>query len=343
MVAAVCLTALAWGVAAPLAAAQRCGDVAGDTESLDAAWTLIEQTCGCAPAQSESWKPGYKEFVSCARSLAVEAVFDGALRSKCRSTLISGVRRSTCERPPEWTTCCLTSPKGKTSCKVRKHVDQCATAGSRFAEPGATGTCLNACANAAGPECWQNSECDDGDGCTIDWCELADGCQNVPIEGCVPGGGGGGSSCTGTGSPTHGLSSVETALFQAINAHRISQGVAPVTACSSLNRSSQDHANDMRDQSYFSHVGANGSEFWERACYAGYAAGCGPLTWMGEIIAGHDSTAEGALNQWLGSPGHASILTFPNYVVAGLGHACGGPLDNYWVMNFAGANEASCD
>ncbi len=328
----------------PVAAAEKCGTVAGDEADLATAWQRLEATCGCSPARTESWKPEFRSFVSCARTVATQAVVDETIRAKCRSTLLSGAKKSTCSRPPEWTTCCYTTRKGKQSCKARRTEELCAETPNKFAELGETDTCLDACANASGPTCWEDVECDDADPCTIDWCESSDGCVHVDVPGCTPGGSDdGGTSCTGNGTPTHGLAAVEQQLFDLVNAYRASQGEPPVTTCSALNRSAQDHANDMRNRGYYAHVGPGGTEFWERACEAGYTAGCGPLTWMGEIIAASDATAQGILDQWLNSPGHDFIMGSSNYTVAGIGHACGGPFGHYWVMDFGGANEPSCN
>lgn len=341
------LAAVVIGLAAsgaPAQAEEKCGTLAGDAPGLAAAWQDLESACGCAPPASEDWKPEYKSFVGCARTHALQAVLDQTIRSKCRTTLIAAAKKSTCFHPPEWTTCCYTNKKSRLSCKLRKTEEKCATTSSKFAELGTTATCLDACEDASGPACWVDSECDDGDPCTIDWCEPAEACNNLPIPGCTPGNGGsGGTSCTGNGNPTHGLSPSEDTLLQLVNDYRASQGQSPVTICSSLNVSAQDHANDMRNRGYFSHVGHNGSEFWERACDAGYTNGCVPSTWMGEIVAGYDSTPSGVMNQWLGSPGHEFIMASPNHIVAGIGQACGGPMGNYWVMDFAGADEPSCD
>ncbi len=330
--------------AVPAAAETKCGSVGGDSQDLAAGWQKIEATCGCAASQNVRWKQDFKSFALCARAVALQAVLDGDIRSKCRATLVSAAKGSTCSRPPEWATCCFTNRKDKTSCRLKKSEAQCAPSANKFAELGSTETCLDACDNVSGPSCWEDTECDDANACTIDWCERADGCHHVAIQGCVPGGGGsGGTSCTGNGSSTQGLSAGEQNLLQLVNNYRSSRGRSAVKNCSSLNRGAQDHANDMRNRGYFAHLGANGSEFWERACASGYTAGCGPQTWMGEIIAASDSTASGIMNQWLNSPGHEFIMENSSYSVAGIGHACGGSLGHYWVMDFAGANESSCN
>ena len=325
----------------------KCGEESGDAAELAAVWQEIDAACGCSPATTEDWKPGAKAFNACSKGVVLQAVVEQRVRAKCKRTLISGAKKSTCARPPEWTTCCLTNQNGKTSCKVRKTTAACATTGSKYAELGSTETCMDACDAANGPECWEDTDCDDGNSCTIEWCELSEGCQGVEIPNCDPdnggNGGSGGTSCSGNGNATHGLSSGEQTLLGLVNDYRASQGSPPVTVCTSLTVSAQDHANDMRNRGYFAHQSQNGMEFWERACAAGYTNGCVPNTYMGEIIAGYDSTPSGIMNQWLNSPGHEVIMGSSLYNVVGIGHACGGPFGHYWVMDFAGANEPSCN
>ncbi len=310
MRAAIVVLSFALGMlfSAPAHGAERCGDLAGDEEALAFVWSALDAACGCAPAPQKDWKSAYRAFSACAKSVVAQAIEDGNARAKCRSTLLRGIRRSTCARPEEWTTCCLTNRRGRTSCRLRKHADRCVSTASHTAVMGESATCLDACHDVAGEP-----------------------------------GGPGGPACEGTGPPTHGLSPQEETLLQLINGHRRSEGAAPVEACVSLNRAAQDHANDLRDRKYFAHKGKNGSEFWERACDAGYSAGCGPTTWMGEIIAGYDAAPQGAFDQWLNSPGHEYILSTANYTRAGIGRACGGPLGHYWVVDFAAAAEPSCE
>lgn len=278
--------------------------------------------------------------MTCAREFATQAVNDGAIRRKCRSELVRAAKRSTCAREEEAVTCCKTSKNGTSSCKIAAKASKCEPTQRRFAEIGETDSCLDACAGLAGPLCITDLECDDGNACTVDSCDPTAGCSNVLDAFCDPSGGGG-TACTGTGAATHGLSSMERHLLDLMNDYRGTQ--ANLAACNSLNVAAQDHANDMRDEEYYSHKGKNGSEFWERACDAGYQAGCGPTTWMGEIITGWASTPEEAFQMWRNSPGHDALMKDGTYSVAGVGHACGGPLGHYWVVDFAAANEASCN
>ncbi len=321
-----------------------CGKEAGDDAALDAAWEELSAACPCTSAKATKWRKERASFVKCARKFAASAVKSGDIRSRCRNKLVQAAKRSTCSRKKETVTCCKTSANGTKSCSVTKNAAKCKPNKQRFAEIGETDSCLDACVNLAGPACLTDNECDDGNPCTDDACDPASGCENVLDPFCEPSGGSGGSggtSCTGKGSSTHGLSSDELELVQLINNYRKNKG--KITPCNSLNKAAQDHANDMRDKNYYAHKGKNGSEFWERACKAGYKNGCVPNTWMGEIITGWASTPQNAFQMWKGSPGHDALMKEKLYTVAGIGHACGGQLGHYWVIDFAGANEASCN
>lgn len=348
------------------AAAQnvKCGKVATDDAELDAAWAELELACPCGTAKATKWRKERQKFVKCARKFAGNAVKAGDIRSQCKNELVKAAKRSTCSRKKESVTCCKTSRNGTQSCTVVKNESKCkANKQQLYAQVGETASCLDACDSLEAPSCLLNTDCpDDGDPCTGAYCHPTEGCQQIVDPFCDPSGGsgnggggsggggnggggnGGGSSggtkCSGKGSQTHGLSSEEQKLVQLINNYRKNKG--KITACNSLNKAAQDHANDMRDKKYYAHKGKNGSEFWERACKAGYQNGCVPSTWMGEIITGWASTAEGAFQMWKNSPGHDALMKEKQYTVAGIGHACGGPLGHYWVVDFAGANEASC-
>lgn len=323
------------------AAGVACGVVQADDADVKAAWVALENECPCEVGQGPDWRKERSAFLACARSFAKDAAARGDIRRECRRDLLKAAKRSTCSRPETAVTCCKTTPRGSKSCSIYTRAEKCAPNSLRFAEVGETATCLDACDNLAGPACLTDAECQDGDPCTIDTCDPTNGCSNTPDPSCGSGGGSGGTSCSGTGSSTHGLSSQEQLLAQLINDYRKGSKLA---TCTSLNRAAQDHANDMRDRKYFSHTSKDGSRFWERACDAGYQQGCGPTTWMGEIIARTpwDSTAPYVFNLWKNSPGHDAQMTKESFAVMGIGYACGGALGDYWVVDFAAHDEPSC-
>lgn len=282
--------------------------------AVTAVWNDVTAACGCDVATSEKWKRDRNEYLSCVRGFALTAVATGALPASCRSSLLHAARNSTCSRPREAVPCCRTGWTGATQCKIVNDPSKCSSTTSRRAEFGTTELCLDACNPQPTP---------------------------TPTPTPTPGG----SECSGTGTVTHGLSQQEQTLLQLINQYRISRGKPGLAGCRSLHRAAQDHANDMRDRGYFAHKSKDGTEFWERACEAGFLSGCGslPQTWMGEIIAGYAADAAGAMWQWENSPGHADIMKDTAYVVLGIGHSCGGEMANYWVVDFAARTEASCN
>ena len=327
-----------------------CGKVAGDDAALDAAWADLNESCPCGVAKATKWRKERSTFVKCARNFAKQAVKDGSIRQECKNDLVRAAKKSTCARKKETVPCCKTSKNGTESCSIVSKASKCKPNKRRYAEVGLTDSCIDACEDLPGPACLTDAECADDNPCTGDICHAQNGCMNILDPFCEPdtgsggggggGGGSGGTSCSGKGSSTHGLSAEEQELVRLINNYRKKKG--KISACDSLNKAAQDHANDMRDRKYYSHRGKNGSEFWERACKAGYQNGCVPSTWMGEIITGWASDAASAFQMWKNSPGHDALMKEKNYTVAGIGHACGGTYGHYWVVDFAGANEASC-
>jgi uncharacterized protein YkwD len=154
---------------------------------------------------------------------------------------------------------------------------------------------------------------------------------------------GGGEMCGGAGPGTTPLDGEELAFVTLINNHRAQNGLGPLTACISLNRTAQGHSEDMRDNNYFSHTGLNGSAPWDRACDACFDLGCGPMTAMGENIAAGNSGAQATFQQWVNSPGHNANMLSNSYTMMGIGRATGGgQYGVYWTNVFAGDDEPSC-
>jgi len=81
------------------------------------------------------------------------------------------------------------------------------------------------------------------------------------------------------------------------------------------------HAEDMVAQNYFSHTGANGSRFTQRARAAGY--GCA----IAENIASGHPTEGAVMAAWMQSSGHRRNILMPNAVEFGIGRS-----GNIWVL-----------
>ncbi len=169
---------------------------------------------------------------------------------------------------------------------------------------------------------------------------MAAGCGDSDAEG--SGRIGGGGSCGGAGPETTPLDAEEQRFLMLLNQHRANNGVAPVTACTSMNRAAQGHSEDMRDQDYFDHTGLNGSSPGSRACDACFES-C-ESTGMGENIAAGNADADATFNQWLNSPGHNANMLRESYAVVGIGRATGGgTYRSYWTNLFANDGDGSCD
>jgi len=152
------------------------------------------------------------------------------------------------------------------------------------------------------------------------------------------------AECAGAGDATTALDAEEQAFVTLINDYRGTQGLGPLTACTSLNRAAQGHSEDMRDQDYFDHTGLDGSSPWARTCDSCYELGCGPQTAMAENIAAGGADASSTFEQWRNSPGHNANMLGAGFSVMGLGRATdGGQYGVYWTNIFGGSSEASCN
>jgi uncharacterized protein YkwD len=73
---------------------------------------------------------------------------------------------------------------------------------------------------------------------------------------------------------------------------------------------------------------ADGRSIYQRMYDAGYRN----FTLWGEIAAINQSTAQGAMNGWKGSPGHNQMMLFCGIKAMGAGYAQGSR--HIWIANF---------
>ncbi|KAI9013644.1 hypothetical protein DFJ74DRAFT_682780 [Hyaloraphidium curvatum] len=113
-----------------------------------------------------------------------------------------------------------------------------------------------------------------------------------------------------------GLVSATSAAAQAdpmiclVNAARQSAGVAPLGISQGLQNAAWRQASDMARTGQVSHFGSDGSNPLTRLSYLGYSK-------IGENVAGGQSTAQWALDSFLGSPGHRATLMDPAFTCFG--------------------------
>ena len=114
-------------------------------------------------------------------------------------------------------------------------------------------------------------------------------------------------------------------LLATINRERSKRGFKPLMSLSALTCAAQNHALDIGPRKACTHYGRDGSSFITRAKRCGYN-----LTSGGEIVACGQKTAKDAVNAWLKSSGHYSIMMDPNQKYFGAGMK-----NNYWVVVFS--------
>ena len=103
----------------------------------------------------------------------------------------------------------------------------------------------------------------------------------------------------------------------------------PLAPDARLQRAAQDHANDMRENDFYGHSGADGSAPGARMRRAGFEGSP-----AGENIAHGQSTAAEVVQGWVKSPGHCRNLMNPSATKLGVGVAASMSRGKLWVQNF---------
>lgn len=119
-------------------------------------------------------------------------------------------------------------------------------------------------------------------------------------------------------------------LVALLNQLRADRGLTALRIDPNLTKAAQGYAQYMAENNYFGHTGLDGSTPNSRMIAAGYTAGC-----KGEAISAGQTTPDAALNAWLRSPAHFTILMEPEAIDIGLGYffRAGTIYGHYWVLN----------
>jgi uncharacterized protein YkwD len=146
------------------------------------------------------------------------------------------------------------------------------------------------------------------------------------------GNGGNGGTAGGSGATTPAAGSGFAAeVLQLANVERAKAGCGPLALNGQLNNAAQGHSADMATANYFSHDSQDGRTPFDRIKAAGYA-----FSTAAENIAAGGTTAAGAMDQWMNSPGHKANILNCAFVDLGVGYAKGEKADyaGYWTQNF---------
>ncbi|MEB3360167.1 MAG: CAP domain-containing protein [Synechococcales bacterium] len=171
-------------------------------------------------------------------------------------------------------------------------------------------------------------------------------------------GGTGGSSGSGSGAGTGSGSEITSPtgdsttninfinqVLQLTNQFRAENGVPPLALNTLLNSAAQNHSQNMAQQDFFSHTGADGSSLANRVTAVGYE-----YQSVGENIAAGQSIPQSVVEAWINSPGHRANLLNSNYTEIGIGYEFlandTGNVNyrHYWTQVFglaSGANSGS--
>lgn len=117
-------------------------------------------------------------------------------------------------------------------------------------------------------------------------------------------------------------------VYRLVNEERNAAGLDPYDWNGDLALAAQLHAEDMNDQSYFSHDSLDGRTFDVRIRDAGYDGSP-----RGENIARGQRSAEQVMESWMDSAGHRRNILSEGANEIGVGF-----IDNHWVQVFGFAN-----
>ena len=135
-------------------------------------------------------------------------------------------------------------------------------------------------------------------------------------------GGGWADAVVPDAEPT-GLTPIEQELYELINEERTSRGLAAVTPRETLICAARRHSDDIGATHSCTHTGSDWSSPGDRV------EDCGGGGWSGEIVACGQSTPRGAVDAWLGSLGHRTIMLGSGKREIGVAMT-----DNYWTAIF---------
>lgn len=163
---------------------------------------------------------------------------------------------------------------------------------------------------------------------------------------------------SGVAAPKNGGPTPEDEIMELVNQARWDNGqLPPLKRNNLLDSSSETHSSNMATRNFFAHCDLDTADSpYDRILDAGYF-----YTWAGENLHAGSSTAAGAMDGWMNSPGHRANILRPEFRELGIGYypdpgdahnvrydADGncvsdqiiGPLYHYWTQNFGARSSA---
>ena len=109
-----------------------------DAAQATAIEMAIETQCHCASA------PDHGSYVRCATQVAKSALKSGTLSKQCKLAAVDCAGRSTCGKHG-FVTCCRTTPRGRTTCSIKRDAAHCKAPKQGTACAGQRASCCDAC------------------------------------------------------------------------------------------------------------------------------------------------------------------------------------------------------
>lgn len=124
---------------------------------------------------------------------------------------------------------------------------------------------------------------------------------------------------------------VEEYIATQINQRRQAAGLPALALNSALTQAARAHCHDMSGQAYPSHTGSDGSSASDRVERAGYAG-----TYVGEIIAWGTWGSDDAIEWWMNSGPHRSMILSAWATEFGVGYMRDPEslYENFWTVDF---------
>lgn len=110
--------------------------------------------------------------------------------------------------------------------------------------------------------------------------------------------------------------SISTEILNRINTVRLDADIAPLRFNTALQSAAQQHSNDMASLEQLSHIGTNGSQFWERVQTNAYILSAGAEN----ILSRGDTNSDNAFMQWYNSAPHRANMLNGDYVEIGIAY-----------------------
>jgi hypothetical protein len=126
--------------------------------------------------------------------------------------------------------------------------------------------------------------------------------------------------------PVFAQDNVTNQVLIAVNQERQRISIAPLVMNPQLVEAAQNHSNDMAANATLTHIGSDGSQFWERIQRAGYNLSTGAEN----VLARRDTNPDSIFQQWFDSTPHRANMLNADYVEVGIAYARS-TLDDYYV------------